>query len=52
MKLKRSVIYHGSSTNKARLEKIAEEFSLDNWIAAHDDHYEMGDGVDALFDDD
>jgi hypothetical protein len=51
-KRNRSVIYHGSSTNKARLVKIAEEFRLENWIAAVDDHYEMGDGVDALFDDD
>jgi hypothetical protein len=52
MKLKRSVIYHGSSTTKARLDRIAEEFQLANWIAAQDDHYELGDSADALFDDD
>lgn len=46
----RSVIYHGSATPPERLPMIAKAFGLDEWIAAVDLHYEMGDAIDELFD--
>ncbi|BBO31095.1 hypothetical protein [Lacipirellula parvula] len=46
------MIYHGSATTQARLALIAAEFKLENWKAAVDLHYEVGDAADALFDDD
>lgn len=46
------MIYHGSATTPARLELIAAEFKLENWKAAMDLHYEVGEAADALFDDD
>lgn len=48
----RGVIYHGRSTPPERLRGIAEAFRLQAWRAAVDLHYEMGDAVDELFDDD
>ena len=45
------VVYHGSSTSKSRLAKIAKAFELKEWVAELDDHYEMGENVDFFFDD-
>lgn len=48
-KTKISVIYHGNATSAERLEKIAEEFGLTNWISRRDIHYSMGSEADGLF---
>ncbi|WP_152100017.1 hypothetical protein [Lacipirellula parvula] len=48
----RGVIYHGSATSPVRLNDVAEAFQLNAWVAATDLHYEMGDIVDEMFDDD
>lgn len=45
----RGAIYHGSATPPDRLDKVAEAFQLNAWVAATDLHYEMGDIVDEMF---
>ncbi len=51
-KQNRGIIYHGTSTTKDRLAKIAEAFDLTNWVAEIDVHYETGEQADFMFMDD
>ncbi len=46
---KRGIIYHGPSTSPERLQEIAEEFQLREWVSRLDEHYYMDADADWLF---
>lgn len=47
-----SIIYHGNATPPDRLQRIAQTFQLEGWIAQTDIHYMIGDVVDTYFSED
>ena len=47
----RAIIYHGSATSNVRLIEIARAFEIGEWIASIDEHYEVGDAADEVFND-
>lgn len=48
----RGIIYHGPATSPDRLQLIAEEFHLEDWISRLDEHYFTGADADRLFEED
>ena len=46
------LIYHGTSTPKARLRKIAARYRLSKWKAELDEHYQLEPDLDKMFESD